>query len=687
MSEVNAPTSTPMDALDRLANDAFAGRVVRKDLVRQVKVGANVPVYVLEFLLGKYCASDDPAAIATGLQVVNQTLQENFIRPDESEQAKAKLKQKGQHRLIDKVDVRLVASEDKFWAHLSSFGDKYVHISEDGVYKYERLLGGGVWCQLDLLYNADDEEEKKRPFYIRALKPIQVAAFDMDEYLEARRRFTRDEWLDLVTRSIGLEPAHYDLRGKLLATLRLLPMVERNYNLIELGPWGTGKSFIFRESSPNAILISGGKVTVAQLFVNLSSGRVGLLGMWDVVAFDEVAGLEMSDSTVVNMLKDFMESGSFARGKEEVPTEASIVFIGNTSKPHQELVRSAHLFADLPKAMIDPAFLDRLHYYLPGWEAPKLEKRLFTDHFGLVSDYFAEALRQLRKQSQVSAIDSDFALGSHLSARDEKAVRKTVSGLLKILHPHGEWTHGELREYLEFAMEGRRRVKEQLKKLAAHDYAKTAFSYVERDTGHEVWVDVPEQPEEIDPLAEDEAVATEPRQTASAAYDGAPQWVSVAELIARGEGARVEFKQTARVNLSTKQRDQVIELMVAKAIAGFINAHGGTLLIGVTDRGEVFGLQKDLKTLGSKQNRDGFELWLTGLLDNMLGPTATSQVSISYEDFPQGTVCRLDVDPGERPTFLSGGKGEADLYVRLNNSTRLLNTADAVEYVRSHWRS
>jgi ATP-dependent Lon protease len=686
VSEVTAPTSTPMDALDRLANDAFAGRVVRKDLVRQVKVGANVPVYVLEFLLGKYCASDDPAAIATGLQVVNQTLQENFIRPDESEQAKAKLKQKGQHRLIDKVDVRLVASEDKFWAHLSSFGDKYVHISEDVVYKYERLLGGGVWCQLDLLYNADDEEEKKRPFYIRALKPIQVAAFDMDEYLEARRRFTRDEWLDLVTRSIGLEPAHYDLRGKLLATLRLLPMVERNYNLIELGPWGTGKSFIFRESSPNAILISGGKVTVAQLFVNLSSGRVGLLGMWDVVAFDEVAGLEMSDSTVVNMLKDFMESGSFARGKEEVPTEASIVFIGNTSKPHQELVRSAHLFADLPRAMIDPAFLDRLHYYLPGWEAPKLEKRLFTDHFGLVSDYFAEALRQLRKQSQVSAIDSDFALGSHLSARDEKALRKTVSGLLKILHPHGEWTHGELREYLEFAMEGRRRVKEQLKKLAAHDYAKTAFSYVERDTGHEVWVDVPEQPEEIDPLAEDEVAATEPRSAGSAAGDGAPRGASVAELIARGEGARVEFKQTARVNLSTKQRDQVIELMVAKSIAGFMNARGGTLLIGVTDRGEIFGLQKDLKTLGSKQNRDGFELWLTGLLDNMLGPTATSQVSISYEDFPEGSVCRIDVGPGKRPTFVKGGKGEADLYVRLNNSTRLLNTADAVEYVSSHWR-
>src|SRR4051794_40257577 len=675
-----------MDALDRLANDAFAGRVVRKDLVRQVKVGANVPVYVLEFLLGKYCASDDPAAIATGLQVVNQTLQENFIRPDESEQAKAKLKRKGQHRLIDKVDVRLVASEDKFWAHLSSFGDKYVHISEDVVYKYERLLGGGVWCQLDLLYNADDEEEKKRPFYIRALKPIQVAAFDMDEYVEARRRFTRDEWLDLVARSIGLEPAHYDLRGRLLATLRLLPMVERNYNLIELGPWGTGKSFIFRESSPNAILISGGKVTVAQLFVNLSSGRVGLLGMWDVVAFDEVAGLEMSDSTVVNMLKDFMESGSFARGKEEVPTEASIVFIGNTSKPHQELVRSAHLFADLPKAMIDPAFLDRLHYYLPGWEAPKLEKRLFTDHFGLVSDYFAEALRQLRKQSQVGALDRDFALGSHLSARDEKAVRKTVSGLLKILHPHGEWSHGELREYLEFAMEGRRRVKEQLKKLAGHDYAKTAFSYVERDTTHEVWVEVPEQPEEFDPSAEETVAAAAAAPPDPGAEDPDPVGMSTVELIAHGESGRVEFKQTARINVATKQRDQVIELMVIKSVAGFMNAHGGTLLIGVTDRGEVFGIEKDLKTLGSKQNRDGFELWLTGLLSNALGPIATSKVTTSYEKFAERTICRVDVAPGDRPTFVKGKKGETDLYVRLNNSTRLLNTADALDYVGPRFR-
>lgn len=681
MTDTTAAAGAPMDALDRLANEAYAGRVVRKDLVRQVKVGANVPVYVLEFLLGKYCASDDPAAIATGLEVVNQSLRENFIRPDESEKAKAELKRKGQHRLIDKVDVRLVPSEDKFWAHLANFGDKYVNIPEEVVYKYERLLGGGAWCQLDLIYNVADDEEKKRPFYIRALKPIQVAAFDMDEYVEGRKRFTRDEWLDLVIRSIGLEPSHLDLRRKLLTVLRLVPMVERNYNLIELGPWGTGKSFVYRETSPNAMLISGGKVTVAQLFVNLSTGRVGLLGMWDVVAFDEVAGLEMSDSTVINMLKDYMESGSFARGKEETPAEASVVLVGNTSKPHQELVRTAHLFADLPKAMIDPAFLDRLHYYLPGWEVPKLEQRLFTGHFGLVSDYLAEALRQLRKQTFVRSLDDDFALGSDLSARDEKAVRKTVSGLLKILHPHGEWTHGELREYLEFAMEGRRRVKEQLKKLAAHDYAKTAFSYIERETDREVWVEVPEQPDALDA---DEVDAGSP--TARGVQpEVRPEAASLADLIAGGESTSVEFKQTARVNLTTKQSDKVIELMVVKSIAGFMNARGGTLLIGVGDGGDVFGIEKDIKTLGSKQSLDGFELWLTGLLDNMLGPTATANVVVTFEELAGGTVCRVDVRHGKKPTFVRGGKGEADLYVRLNNSTRLLNTADALDYVSSHW--
>ena len=414
-----------MDDLDRRSNEVFSGRVVRKDLVRQVKVGANVPVYVLEFLLGKYCATDDEFALEAGLVVVNQILQDNFIRPDESELAKARLKQKGQFRLIDKVDVRLVSSDNKFWAHLQNFNEKYVNIPEDLVYKYDRLLQGGAWSQLDLLYDADDEELRKVEQEV--LDELLPEAFAVVR--EAAKRTIGQRHYDvqligglvLVMRTIGLEPAEYDLRGKFLSVVRLIPMAEHNYNLIELGPWGTGKSFVYRESSPNAILISGGKITVAQLFVNMSTGRVGLLGTWDVVTFDEVASLQMSESAVVNMLKDYMESGSFARGKEEVPAEASVVLIGNTSRPHTELVRTGHLFADLPPAMIDPAFLDRLHYYLPGWEVPKLEARLFTNHFGFVSDYFAEALRQARKQSFVRALDDEFGLGALCSRRESSA--------------------------------------------------------------------------------------------------------------------------------------------------------------------------------------------------------------------------------------------------------------------------
>lgn len=667
-------TENTYDRLDELANRYFPGRVVRKDLVRQVKVGASVPVYVLEFLLGKYCASDDPAAIEAGLQVVNQSLADNFIRPDESEKAKAELKKKGKHRLIDKVDVRFVESDKKFWATLHSFGSKFVNVPEEIVYKYDRLLGGGAWCQLDLVYNDLEDSAQKTPFYIHGLKPIQVAAFDRDAYIDARREFSRDDWLDLVMRTLGLEPTEYDLRGKLLALTRLIPMTERNYNLIELGPWGTGKSFVFRESNPNTILISGGKVTVAQLFVNMSTGRVGLLGTWDVVAFDEVAGLQMGDSTVVNMLKDFMESGSFARGKEEIPAEASIVFVGNTSKPHEELVRTAHLFADLPPAMIDPAFLDRLHYYLPGWEAPKLEKRLFTDHFGFVSDYFAEALRQMRKHSFVTALDSDFSLGSHLAARDEKAVRKTVSGLLKILHPHGEWSHGDLREYLEFALEGRRRVKEQLKKLAAHDYAKTSFSYIENDTGREIWVDLPEQEDDLDLEANLDEVEAEAEVAAKR---------STAELIADGESKTVEFKRTARYNAHTEAADKRLEHEVVKSVAGFLNAAGGTLLIGVHDEQRVSGIDVDYSLLGKRQDRDGFENWLVGKLIGELGqPAVGSFVEISFEAFDEGDVCRVDVKPSNQPVYAGE---DAQLFVRMGNSTRSYNTRDAIEYIRTRW--
>lgn len=671
-----------MDHLDQAANRVFVGRVVRKDLVRRVKVGHNVPVHVLEFLLGKYCASDNPEVVEQGLVVVNQTLQDNFIRPDEAELAKAKVKFKGEYRIIDKVEAHL--GDNRFWATLANFNDKWVHIQEDVVKKYERLLQGGVWCQLDLLYNELEDEKPLRPFYIKALKPIQVAAFDLDSYLEGRAEFSRDQWLDLIVRSIGLEATRYDLRAKLLLLTRLIPMAERNYNLIELGPWGTGKSFVYREQSPNSILVSGGKVTVPQLFVNNSTGRIGLLGNWDVVAFDEVASLELSDSTVVQMLKDYMESGSFARGREEIVAEASTVFVGNTSRVHTELVRQAHLFADLPNAMIDPAFLDRLHFYIPGWEAPKLEPQLFTDHYGFVSDYLSEAMRQLRKRTFVNAIDAEFTLGPHLAQRDAKAVRKTVSGLLKLLHPHGEWSRSELREYLEWAMEGRRRVKEQLKKLAAHDFSKTAFTYAEVDTGRDYPVELPEQPSE-DLLAE--ALEDETSQGGTTEEASTPDTtaLSTVDLILAGESRNVEFKSTARLNLFTNKRDPVIELAVVKTVAGFLNAHGGTLIIGIADDGTPRGLQDDYVAAGNK-GRDGYENFVTTLLDQRVGRAAVANVAITFETVDGHDVCRLDVKPSADPVFVTNDKGDADLYVRLNNSTRLLNTADALKYVRQHWQ-
>ena len=487
-------TKTTMDHLDRKANEAFPGRMVRKDLVRGVKVGASVPIYVVEYLLGKYCASDDPAAVQAGLKVVNETLVENFVRPDEAQRARARLKRQGSHRFIDKVKVRLLASEDKFWAELTNFGDRYVHIPEELVYKYPRLLEGGIWAQVDLRYDPQEEVSgQKRPFFITALRPIQIASFEFDEYVQGRASFSTDEWLDILIRSMGLESSQFERRVKLLFLVRLVPMVERNYNLVELGPRGTGKSFVYRELSPNSILVSGGKTTVAQMFWNLATNRIGLVGLWDVVAFDEVAGIRFTDPTGVQIMKDYMESGSFSRGREEILAEASLVFVGNLDQPPEVLAQTHHLFQPLPDQLQDMAFIDRLHFYLPGWETPKMQPDFFTTHYGFVVDYLAEAFRDLRKRSYDQLIDRYWEFGDHLNARDVKAVRKTVSGLVKLLYPGGDPTREELEELLELAMEGRRRVKEQLRKMGAFEYSRTSFSYIDRQTREPHFVGVPEE--------------------------------------------------------------------------------------------------------------------------------------------------------------------------------------------------
>jgi len=485
-----------MDAADEKLTTSFPGLVVRKDLVRQMKSGFNVPVYVLEHLLGKYCSSTDPEIISRGLTHVRETLSQNFVRADESEKVKAITRQKGQHRIIDKVKARLDTNVDHFWAELVNLGVKDAFIADQEVHRYDKLLMGGIWAIVDLVYDPEVQERGiTRPFAIRRLKPIQYAMTDTSDLISGRASFTTEEWLDVLLRSIGLEPTHRDFthRKKLLYLARFIPMVETNYNLIELGPRATGKSFVYREISPHAILISGGQTTVAQLFINLSTGRIGLVGLWDVVTFDEVAGVGFRDPNGIQILKDYMESGSFSRGKEEIPAEAAIVFNGNIEGDIEMLVKTSHLLQPLSEAMQDLALIDRIHFYLPGWELDKMQPDYFGTHYGFVVDYITEIWHGLRKTSYADAIDGHFSLGSHLNQRDVRAVRKTVSGLIKLLHPDGRFTRDELEEYLQLALEGRRRVKEQLRRMGGLEYWAVNFSYLDLETREETFVPVREQ--------------------------------------------------------------------------------------------------------------------------------------------------------------------------------------------------
>lgn len=479
------------DELDEKVTRIFAGKVVRKDLVRKVKVGANVPVFVLEYLLGKYCASSDEMAIRMGLDVVNKTLADNYIRPDESMKAQSKVERQGRYTFIDKVKVRLVDS--RYWAEVTNFGHKFVHVPERYVEDYDRLLTGGIWAQIDMRFEYDEDERGKNPFWIDTLTPIQLATFDLAEYQRLRTEFTTDEWLDLLVRSMGYEPSLMDRRLKMLFLARLIPLCERNFNLVELGPRGTGKSYAVQELSPYTALLTG-PTTVANLFGHMSGRDKGMVAIWDAVAFDEIADLQKMPREVITTLKTYCESGQFQRGREAASGYAGIAMFGNTDQPVDVMVQTGHLFAPMPDVIRnDMAFIDRLHFYLPGWEVPKMRNEHFTDRYGFVVDYLAEALRDLRKLNFTEVIDHHFSLGAHLNARDRKAVRRTVSGFMKILHPHGEVSRDDLEEILALAIEGRRRVKEQLKKMGSFEYHHTSFSYLIDETGEERFVGVPEQ--------------------------------------------------------------------------------------------------------------------------------------------------------------------------------------------------
>lgn len=483
-----------LDGLDRKLNRVFAGKVVRKDLLHQIKGGENVPSYVLEYLLGKYCASDNDEEIRIGVDAVKETLTTNYFRHDEANKAQSMVEQKGRHRFIDRIEVRFLAGESKYWASMDHFGYTKIHIPEEYYRRYERLLEGGIWAIVDVEFRVSEEGKKDSPFHIVDLKPVQLARFDLDEYLDGRRALSRDEWIDLLLRSVGLEPGRMEYRLKMLLLTRLIPFVEKNYNFIELGPRGTGKSYAFSEMSPYCMLISGGKASTANLFYNNARRQVGLVGHWDVVAFDEVGGMRITDPDVAQIMKDYMANGRFSRGVTQVLADASLVFIGNLNQPVESLVQNSatDLFQPLPKEF-DLALLDRMHFYLPGWEVPKNSKDMLTVHYGFVTDYLAEAFRVLRKQNRFDETERMFRFGPHVEGRDATAVRKTVSGLLKLLHPGGEWSKGELTEYVELALEGRRRVKEQLKKRGSFEFYKTSFSYIDLENDTERSVGVPEQ--------------------------------------------------------------------------------------------------------------------------------------------------------------------------------------------------
>ena len=485
---------TNRDEIKTKLRDNFAGRIVRKDLTKKIKEGANVPVYVLEFLLGQYCGSDDEEIIEQGINKVKKILSDNFVRPDEAQKTLSTLRSKGFFTVIDKVTINLNIRKDRYEAEFSNLGIKEIPVSEEYPQKYDRLLCGGIWCIVQLEYEYDEEDKFSSPIKIAKLNPIQMPHVDINELKEGRKAFTKNEWIDVILRSIGMEPDQLNEREKWLLLLRLVPLIENNYNLCELGPRSTGKSHVYKEISPNSILVSGGQTTVANLFYNMGKRTIGLVGLWDCVAFDEVAGIKFKDKDGIQIMKDYMASGSFARGKEEKAASASMVFVGNINQSVDVLLKTSSLFDPFPVEMgTDTAFLDRIHCYLPGWEVPKFRPDHFTDDYGFITDYFAEFIRELRKTQESDALDKYFKLGKNLNQRDTIAVRKTVSGLVKLVYPNEDYTKENLEEILRIALEMRRRVKEQLKKIGGMEFYDVNFSYIDNESFEEKFVSVPEQ--------------------------------------------------------------------------------------------------------------------------------------------------------------------------------------------------
>jgi ATP-dependent Lon protease len=567
-------------ANDALVGSMFEGRLVRKDLVLQLKGAFNVPIYVLEFLLGRYCSSNDIDAIRDGLDLVRDYLTRHYARPDEAETIKYKAKERGSFTIIDKLIVHLNDAEDQYLGELASLNIKNVFVEKSLLDAHPMVIGDGVWAEIELGYDGTRTHGKKiRPFFVVDLKPIQLTRFRIDEFVDARKLINRDAWIRLLLRSIGIEPDYFDDRTRMLLLSRLIPFVENNYNAVELGPRGTGKSFVYEQISPYATLVSGGKASVAQLFVNNTTGKMGLVGLWDVVAFDEVAGMRLEDSDAIQIFKGYMESGMFSRGKHQLSAQGSIVYLGNINFDVHTSGRARHFFEPFPEAMQDLAFLDRVHAYVPGWEIPKMKPEFFTREYGLMVDYFAAFLRESRKTSYVDLLEKRFRFGSSLNARDAKAVKKTVSGYVKLLHPGGDPSDAEIAEYLHLAIEGRRRVKEQLRKMGGVEYHATNLSYIDNETGIETIVNVREaNSSSLIPAAQ-----LEPGVVFAANYEKATEKVAIYRLEAisgTGSGKMILVTQGGG---SIKQGFDIA--------SGFVRKHAGEMFANTNLREIDLSLQ------------------------------------------------------------------------------------------------
>jgi ATP-dependent Lon protease len=674
-----------MNNFDQKINQHFSGLVVRKDLVKTVKGNAIVPTYVLEYLLGQYCATSDEASIKSGIETVREILRLHYVHRNEANLVRSIIREKGRHKVIDKIIVNLNDKTDAYEADFSNLGIKNVLVDADTVKKHPKLLVSGVWCIADLEYRYS-EDRRIVPWILESLKPIQLSHFDLERYLESRQQFNTDEWIDLLVQSIGFNPKMFSRRNKLLQLMRLVPYCERNYNLIELGPKGTGKSHIYSDFSPHGILISGGEVTVPKLFVNNQTGKIGLVGYWDVVAFDEFAGRrKQANKALVDILKNYMANKSFSRGIETLGAEASLVFVGNTRHNLLHMLMHTNLFEELPAQYYDSAFLDRIHFYIPGWEVEIIRGEMFTPGYGFVVDYLAEILRTFRNYDFSQKHKDWFELSSDISTRDRDGVKKTFSGLMKILFPHGEATVEDIEKILKFAIEGRKRVKDQLLRIDP-TYASVNFEYLDASNGRSIAVHTQEEtqyPQHYYKTAQEGSGTAQPvesnRNEVVVDELADLEKLNEEELIGLGEHNKLEFKSTLRWSLHADKADSRIEHGTLKTIAAFLNTDGGTILIGVEDNGSILGIEAD-----RFENDDKFMLHFANLVNNKIGKQYAGYIQWGLKPVGDKKVLRIDCSRSPSPVFLKISNQE-EFYIRTGPSTVQLSPSEVLEYSKKHF--